>query len=698
MAQGSAPFDQMGWTSNSPINSSLFDQPSLLDIEPPKDVASKVNSEDDKNKVNSSVLAGFSPVVENKDAERKPQKEDDGTTIRDPHPISSYDDYVFQQCVKTFKRAWNAHSDAFSPDPSASMGINTSANLLDKNEGAREANNGEYKGVSTSSNGNGTGAVLYIKVEEKKVKEIRALKPGFGYKDGDTLIISLPGDDYLNNTTIKLNETMLQQTADGASCGIKTQTNALLSNIEIKGATESLKANEPYVSLPITKGSGTGARMTVVFDENKTISGVTVTRAGYGYKPGDTLSVTVDGKKPTTLTFKLKKSNIILNKDDEIIELYTACIKEAKNTLKKVLRNLEENSNETFTNVLKRMSSETIDPSDVEIEKTGILDLVGLFTLDGPEQLSTFADKISNLIAKAYFQIGTIYERRPNKTINGANAASLVNNYQLAIQARKKYGMLKDGKDDFETLRAQARVGHYLIPHFKTLKETKGIVRDPYKIIVEKYQNSMSKKRVPKKWTVNDAKLLEELVLLREEELERVKHRDQVFKFIANYDEQHDIFTRDFGGLKNKKQIQIFLRDRYQNLDPKQFSNKMSKKTLPEHRMRKIYESRAENKREAPIRQRYCKDWDDIKNKPPKKNRPPRQRRSSRKTKSVEVTTGIPLSPGPSPSGASPLPSQSTGRGNTPSLKSSSPDNETPIGPIGFLGRSNSNEGWMHFN
>ena len=94
----------------------------------------------------------------------------------------------------------------------------------------------------------------------------------------------------------------------------------------------------------------------------------------------------------------------------------------------------------------------------------------------------------------------------------------------------------------------------------------------------------------------------------------------------------------------------------------------------------------------------FTQIFDDIKNKPPKKNRPPRQRRSSRKTKSVEVTTGIPLSPGPSPSGASPLPSQSTGRGNTPSLKSSSPDNETPIGPIGFLGRSNSNEGWMHFN
>lgn len=515
-------------------------------------------------------------------------KIDENSVIRDPYPLSdsanTFSDTANKedlQYAQNIKRAHDVHSEwTGRTQSSPSFGIKTSTqNLLKSKSKLDFINNldfidtpylakGEYKGLPTMSDGTGTGAVVNVKVGPDQTHTVKAVCSGFGYKKGDMLIIHksfLPGAP--NNAFFRLEDRHLASNSTEGCYGIKLSANNLLNSMKVKNKGK-IKPNTKYTSLPaITKGNGgSGAQFDVAFGENKEVTQVTVKRPGYGYKVGNTLSVRIPDKKQVSpkeearssnsiqLTFELKSGDLIAGQDDEIIELYTSSIKSATEHLKTIPR-------------LPRIPKVSTEDRQ---------------------------DQLSNLISKAYFAIGTIYERRNDKD-------RMIDNYKRVIQIRRQYRQAR-GTDDFMMIKAQARIGNYLLPKYISLKGVNE-TNLSYDAILDQHPPIQNKTN---KWTEDDAVLLAKLVAMREAQLERTAAHLKLWKFITRLNEKHNFFGRKF--TKGTKQTGIFLRKRRVELDPRDFKQAISE--YIEFKARKKYQKRpqcVEWKEPTPKRKRSAR-------------------------------------------------------------------------------------------
>jgi len=156
----------------------------------------------------------------------------------------------------------NSGTGYLGKTPGLGMGLSTSA-LTVSDVGSGYTGAGTYTNVPLTG-GSGTGALATVVVSSGAVSSVTITNSGRGYLDGETL--TLP------NTNI-----------GAAGNGVT------LGAISIGGSGYTAGT---YINVPLTGGSGTGAKATVVVGSNGKVSSITTTDVGNGaYVSGDVLTL-----------------------------------------------------------------------------------------------------------------------------------------------------------------------------------------------------------------------------------------------------------------------------------------------------------------------------------------------------------------------------------------------------------------------
>jgi hypothetical protein len=170
---------------------------------------------------------------------------------------------------------------------------------------ADATNNNDLTGLATTSSGSGAGAILTVVISGTTVTGVTVTTAGKGYKAGDTLKVA---NSLIAGTSTDLVITLSAD--DISNGGLKCGSDEL--KLSITGnPTDATDGTLTGLATTSSAGGGAGAILTIVISSS-TVSGVTVTTAGKGYKAGDTLTVanSLIAGTSTDLTFKLLAADI----------------------------------------------------------------------------------------------------------------------------------------------------------------------------------------------------------------------------------------------------------------------------------------------------------------------------------------------------------------------------------------------------
>ena len=201
------------------------------------------------------------------------------------------------------------------PSENNFTGLVTTINALltSANDLTDTINAATYTGLTTTSSGNGSGAILTIVATENQITTVAVTTAGSGYAAGDTLTID---KSQLPNRTTDLIFTLNANHIGIKPTGLVTTINALLTSAD--NLTHTINNGTYTINSISTEGSGTGAQLRIIATENQ-ITSVTVTSPGRGYATGDTLTIageTSAGVDNSQLTGRAEDLIFTLNADD----------------------------------------------------------------------------------------------------------------------------------------------------------------------------------------------------------------------------------------------------------------------------------------------------------------------------------------------------------------------------------------------
>ena len=201
------------------------------------------------------------------------------------------------------------------PSENNFTGLVTTINVLltSANDLTDTINAATYTGLTTTSSGNGSGAILTIVATENQITTVAVTTAGSGYAAGDTLTID---KSQLPNRTTDLIFTLNANHIGIKPTGLVTTINALLTSAD--NLTHTINNGTYTINSISTVGSGTGAQLRIIATENQ-ITSVTVTSPGRGYATGDTLTIageTSAGVGNSQLTGRAEDLIFTLNADD----------------------------------------------------------------------------------------------------------------------------------------------------------------------------------------------------------------------------------------------------------------------------------------------------------------------------------------------------------------------------------------------
>jgi len=201
------------------------------------------------------------------------------------------------------------------PSENNFTGLVTTINALltSANDLTDTINAATYTGLTTTSSGNGSGAILTIVATENQITTVAVTTAGSGYAAGDTLTID---KSQLPNRTTDLIFTLNANHIGIKPTGLVTTINALLTSAD--NLTHTINNGTYTINSISTGGDGTGAQLRIIATENQ-ITSVTVTSPGRGYATGDTLTIageTNAGVGNSQLTGRAEDLIFTLNADD----------------------------------------------------------------------------------------------------------------------------------------------------------------------------------------------------------------------------------------------------------------------------------------------------------------------------------------------------------------------------------------------
>ena len=305
-----------------------------------------------------------------------------------------------------------------------------------------------------TTNGNGIGGNITVKITGGAVTEVIINVAGKGYKAGDTITISKDvGSPAIGGSTNVVLTLRAEDMLTGSAAEIVTTNTTDGTNAAGAGYSGTPGVTSGFT----TNGSGTGGTVNIIIDNN-TVTQVTLSGSASGYKVGDTITISKDTGTPaiggsTNVVLTLRKEDLLITEDVGTVIGFFAD-SEKKNNANAIYYFVKGNSKHE-DNIYYYKEGSTTAPIPIIDNSSNFLNFSTDFLITGV-----------NLIDDLLFWTDNLNQPRKVNTITAINNTSHYNNEdKISVAKYYPYTAPKvlrqvDGTDHtgMQTLKTKARL------------------------------------------------------------------------------------------------------------------------------------------------------------------------------------------------------------------------------------------------